>query len=83
MTDRQAQVLGGRLGAYIVHSRYSGQAITEKARAAFNDWEKKADPEGVLSPEERARRGDMLRKAHFARMALRSAQARRRPKDAA
>ncbi|WP_232110599.1 hypothetical protein [Nocardia wallacei] len=41
-------------------------------------FEHEVDPHGALSPEERARRAEHARKAHFARLALKSAQARRR-----
>ncbi|MGF2945831.1 hypothetical protein ACQV26_11935 [Mycobacterium sp. Lab-001] len=36
------------------------------------------DPDGELTPEERARRAEHARKAHFKRLALKSAKARRR-----
>ena len=53
-------------------------ARTEPARRALLDrFERQVDPDGVLSPEERARRAGHARKACFARLA-RSAQARRR-----
>jgi hypothetical protein len=44
----------------------------------MNRFERQVDPDGVLSPEERARRAGHARKAYFTRLALRSAQARRR-----
>jgi hypothetical protein len=44
----------------------------------MSKFERDVDPEGVLDPAERARRGESARKAHYARLALRSAQARRR-----
>ncbi len=54
-------------------------ARTEPARRALLDrFERQVDPDGVLSPEERARRAGHARKAYFARLALRSAQARRK-----
>lgn len=54
-------------------------ARTEPARkAALDKFEKEVDPDGVLPPAERAKRAASLRKAYFARLALRSAQARRR-----
>ncbi|MGG5753185.1 hypothetical protein ACQ3I4_11250 [Zafaria sp. Z1313] len=46
-------------------------------------FEHQADPDGVLLPAERARRAEHLRKAHFQRLALKSAQSRRRAKEAA
>ncbi len=54
-------------------------ARTEPARQALlGRFESQVDPDGVLSPEERARRAGHARKAYFARLALRSAQARRK-----
>ncbi|MDP9799377.1 hypothetical protein J2S43_007889 [Catenuloplanes nepalensis] len=35
-----------------------------------------ADPDGILTPDELAAAVDRLKKAHYRRMALRSAQAR-------
>jgi len=53
-------------------------ARTAPARAAaLSRFELQADPDGQLLPEERARRAESLRKAHFKRLALKSAQARR------
>lgn len=45
-------------------------------------FETEADPDGKLPPAERARRADHLRKAHFQRLALKSAQSRRIAKEA-
>jgi len=45
-------------------------------------FEHQADPEGTLLPAERARRAEHLRKAHFQRLALKSAQSRRLAKEA-
>ena len=59
-------------------------ARTEPARRAMLDrFERQVDPDGVLSPEERARRAGHARKAYSTRLALRSAQARRKTPDAA
>ena len=53
-------------------------ARTSRAReAAWARFEREVDPEGKLAPEERARRAESLRKAYFAQLALKSAQARR------
>ncbi|BCT76925.1 hypothetical protein SCMU_27670 [Sinomonas cyclohexanicum] len=58
-------------------------ARTAPARAAMlAKFEHEADPEGRLLPAERARRAEHLRKAHFQRLALKSAQSRRRAKAA-
>jgi hypothetical protein len=54
-------------------------ARTEPARRALLDrFERQVDPDGVLSPAERARRAGHARKAYFAWLALLSAQARRK-----
>lgn len=54
-------------------------AATEAARAEFlARFEREVDPTGVLPPHERTRRAGHARKAYFTRLALRSAQARRR-----
>lgn len=58
-------------------------ARTAKARAALmSKFEHQADPEGKLLPAERALRAEHLRKAHFHRLALASAKARRTAKTA-
>lgn len=54
-------------------------ARTAKARKAMLDrFERQVDPNSELSPDERARRAEHARKAYFARLAFKSAQARRR-----
>jgi hypothetical protein len=59
-------------------------ARTANARKAMLDkFETQVDPEGKLSPAERAKRAEHARKAHFKRLALKSARARRRGGDAA
>lgn len=57
-------------------------ARTAKARAALMaKFETDVDPEGTLPPAERSRRAEHLRKAYFARLALKSARSRRRSKE--
>jgi hypothetical protein len=52
---------------------------TANARKAMLDkFELQVDPEGTLTPAERAKRAEHARKAYFKRLALKSAQARRR-----
>ncbi len=54
-------------------------ARTAPARRALLDrFEREVDPDGVLSPTERARRAGHARKAYFIRLALQSAKARRK-----
>lgn len=74
------RALRGRIGAYTAHSRHSGLEMTRAAREAFRSKFER-DPEGVLDPNERARRAEMARKAHFARLAYLSAVARRRRRE--
>jgi hypothetical protein len=58
-------------------------AATAPARAAFLDrFERQVDPDGLLPPDERARRAESARKAHFGRLALASARARRKVSEA-
>jgi hypothetical protein len=44
----------------------------------LDKFERQVDPEGILPPAERAVRAEHARKAHFKRLALKSAQVRRR-----
>ena len=56
-------------------------ARTAKARkAALDRFEREVDPHGELTPQERSIRAEHARKAYFARLALKSAQARRAAK---
>ncbi|MEU7633846.1 hypothetical protein AB0C34_28360 [Nocardia sp. NPDC049220] len=72
--------LQARIAAYESWAKTSDRAArTAKARAAMaSRFDRLVDPDGLLSPEERAYRADQARKAHYTRLALRSAQARRR-----
>jgi hypothetical protein len=59
-------------------------ARTAKARKTFDErFEREVDPNNELTPAERAKRAENARKAYFARLALKSAQARRRKGGAA
>lgn len=56
---------------------------TAKARAAMlQKFEQQVDPDGTLLPAERQKRAESARRAYFQRLALRSAQSRRRAKEA-
>lgn len=76
---RSQRQLIGALGAHTSWANTADRtARTANGRAAFNSkFERLVDPDGVLDPAERGRRAEHLRKAHFARLALKSAQARR------
>ena len=65
-----------RLGAHALHA--AGKTNTGPARAAFiASFETKVDPDGILDPDERAKRAEHARKAHFTRLSLKAATARR------
>jgi hypothetical protein len=69
----------GRLGAHTSWAKTSDRsARTQAARSAFlARFEREVDPDGLLSPAERAARADHALKAHMARMRLaRAAKAR-------
>ena len=76
--------LRGRIGAYRLHATHDPRETTASARAAFLErFEREVDPDGTLAPAERQRRAEAARRAHFARLALASAKARRGRKKAA
>ena len=57
-------------------------AATAAARAALDaKFERQVDPGGTLPPDERARRAQNARKAHYSRLALASARSRRRARE--
>lgn len=72
--------LASKFGAHMSWANTEDRAArTAPARRALDaKFERLADPDGVLTPPERAKRAESLRKAHYARLALKSAQARRR-----
>lgn len=69
--------LYGRIGGLRTRSRHDPAVYTVPARRAFlKRFELEVDPEGTLAPDERARRAEAAKKAHFAQLAYRSAVAR-------
>lgn len=71
--------LRARIAAHTMHGTNDSRQTSANGRQAFLDrFEREADPDGTLPPEERARRAEQLKKAYFTRLALKSAQARRR-----
>jgi hypothetical protein len=73
------RVLRARLAAHTKWANTDPVEGTAAARAAFLDrFELAVDPDGVLPIAERQRRASHARKAYFARLALKSAQARRK-----
>lgn len=74
----------GRIGALVTNGRYSGEAITSKARKTFiESFAEQARSDAAargeeINDDEAVRRGEFLRRAHYARMAARSVASRRR-----
>lgn len=73
----EERTLRARLAAYHKHAAHDPVAGTEKARQTFAASFEAQVPAEITDPAERARRAEALRKAHYTRMALRSAQSRR------
>jgi hypothetical protein len=84
MTQTERQ-LSARIAAHERWARAPDRsAATAPARAALlAKFEQQVDPDGALSPDERAIRAEHARKAHFASLALRSARGRRRSHELA
>ncbi len=80
MLNPSERVLRSQIAAHTSWANTADRAArTLPARRAMLDkFERQVDPEGVLDPADRATRAQHARKAHFARLALLSAQARRR-----
>ena len=77
--DPKEMARRGRIGAYRLHATHSPKETTKAARGAFMArFEREVDPDGTLTPKERARRAEAARKAYFAQLAHKSAKARRR-----
>jgi hypothetical protein len=70
------RIVGRRACRARHHDRGPGAKPARDALLAR--FEREVDPEGVLAAEERARRAASARRAYFAALALKSAQARRR-----
>jgi hypothetical protein len=67
----------GRLGGLTTSARQDTTRNTANARHAFLDrFMVEVDPQGLLTLEERERRAVAARRAHFLRLAMRSAAAR-------
>ena len=80
----QAQVpsseasLRARIGAHALHATHDPRETTKNGRAVFlSRFDREVDPDGVLPEAERVRRAGHARKAYFAKLALKSAKARR------
>lgn len=76
--DPRVRAQVARIAAHESWARTPDRAArTAAARAALlARFERDVDPDGVLSPGERAARAESARRAFYARLALRSVQAR-------
>lgn len=71
--------LRAQIAANTRWSRENPTANAIRAQAGLlAKFEREVDPDGTLPPAERARRVESAKRAHFQRLALRSAQSRRR-----
>lgn len=79
-TPSSDRALIGRIAAHESWARTPDRAARTAAarRAAHDRFENEVDPDRVLPAAERAQRAEHARKAYFTRLALRSAQSRRR-----
>ena len=82
-SEKDDRVLRARMAAHLLHAQISDEAAhTAPARAAFlSRFEREVDPDGVLDPEERARRAEHAKKAYFIKLALASRKARANKRD--
>jgi hypothetical protein len=74
--------LRGRIAGYSSWEKTLDRtARTQRGRDAFREsFADKIDPDHLLPPVERAKRGEAAYKAHMARLAFKSAKARRQRK---
>jgi hypothetical protein len=66
------------MAAHALHAKVTDPAAhTAPARKVFlSRFEREVDPEGVLEPQERARRAEHAKKAYFSGLAAASSKAR-------
>ncbi len=70
--------LRARLGAHTMHAQHDARETTSAGRAKFlAKFEDEVDPDRQLPEAERLRRAAHARSAHFLRLSLASAKARR------
>jgi hypothetical protein len=76
--DNNDRILRARMAAHLLHAQITDPSgHTAPARAAFlSRFEREVDPDGILDPQERARRAEHAKKAYFLKLALASAKAR-------
>lgn len=68
--------LRAKAAAHAMHAKHDSRDTTRKGTAAFlASFERKVDPDGLLSPEERAKRAQSALKAHMGSLSLRGSRA--------
>lgn len=73
------RTMRARLAAHTLHAKVDSSEHTKPARKAFLErFEDEVDPDRTLPRKERLRRAEQAKKAYFTRLALKSAQVRRR-----
>lgn len=73
--------LRARAAAFAQHAQ--GKTNTRPATLAqLARFEREVDPDGILSPEERARRADYAKRSYMAKLALQASRARSKKKAA-
>lgn len=83
MLTETERSIRGKIGAFTLHSRYDSRELTAPARAKFLDkFLDQVDPDRMLPEKERLRRAEAAKRAHFQKLALKSAQTRRRKASA-
>jgi len=77
-SERSRRVLQARMAAHALHAKVADErAHTAAARTVFlSRFEREVDPDGVLDPQERARRAEHAKKAYFLSLAAKSSRAR-------
>ena len=82
MLSPSERSLRARIGAHALHAQRDPRVTTARGRRAFLDkFVAEVDPDRILPEDERLRRAASARQAYFARLALRSAQARRKLRE--
>lgn len=78
-SDPVIRQLVARIGGLTRAARCANPAESTAAarKASWDRFERQADPDGTMAPDERVRRADLLRREFYTRMALRSAVVRR------
>ena len=82
--ERSRRALQARMAAHALHAKVQDPAAhTAPARRVFlSRFEREVDPEGVLEPQERARRAEHAKKAYFLSLARKSGQTRAKKRKA-